>query len=131
MMFKHIKYDIYGYEVPFEVELSLYLKLSFNELKIIHTRTKYILSQVGNGQCCSIYLHINILFITCRVHSDSIKRYIAAKECGKEGGHLVTLESASEEEFVTSLLDKSSSQYWTDGVRYRWTWKWRTTGELF
>ena len=30
MMFKHIKYDIYGCEVSFKVELSLYLKLSFN-----------------------------------------------------------------------------------------------------
>ena len=28
-MFKHIKYDIYRCEVSFEVELSLYLKLSF------------------------------------------------------------------------------------------------------
>ena len=27
LMFKHIKYVIYGCEVPLEVELSLYLKL--------------------------------------------------------------------------------------------------------
>ena len=30
MMFKHIKHDIYGCEVSFEVELLLYFKLSFN-----------------------------------------------------------------------------------------------------
>ena len=30
MMFKHITHDIYGCEVSFEVELALYLKLSFN-----------------------------------------------------------------------------------------------------
>ena len=34
MMFKHIKLDIYGCEVSFEVELSLYLKLSFKETTV-------------------------------------------------------------------------------------------------
>ena len=31
MMFKHIKYAIYGCEVSFEVELLLHLKLSFKD----------------------------------------------------------------------------------------------------
>ena len=41
MMFKHIKHDIYGCEVLFEVELSLYLKLCFKMHTYIACRSKY------------------------------------------------------------------------------------------
>ena len=35
MMFKHIKHDIYGCEVSFELDLSLYLKPSFNHFVVL------------------------------------------------------------------------------------------------
>ena len=38
MMFKLIKYDIYGCEVSFAVELPLYLKPSFKHVKVIRAK---------------------------------------------------------------------------------------------
>ena len=74
MMFKHIKHDLYyGCEVSLEVELPLYLKLSFTDIYVLtgyHLKADQVSWAVANTTCAN--LGMSLVSITSQVESNVV-----------------------------------------------------------
>ena len=64
-----------------------------------------------------------------KVYKEAVSWSDAKEICEKAGGHLVTINSEDEQNFINHLLLRDNANcYWTGGIKVPGSWQW-VTGE--